>query len=83
MAHLQNCKHRNLKRYFEVGDYRFILSMNPRRKIVKAMRELQSEHPKNDTLFLGAILFLRNAALINSFEIEELVPTPTEPELAK
>ena len=72
VAHLQHCPNRILKRTFEVGDYRFLVFLNPRHRAVRSLRQIENEHPKNDTLFLGALMGLQYAKMINKFEIEPL-----------
>lgn len=80
VAHLQHCPQRILKRKFEVGGYRFWVFLNPLHRSIRALRQIENEHPKNDTLFLGALLALQKAKLIKSFEIEEL--NSSNPEIA-
>ena len=70
VGHLQYCPNRILKRTFEVGDYRFLVFLNPRHRTIRSLRQIENEHPKNEKLFLGALMGLHNAKMIHKFEIE-------------
>lgn len=74
MGHLRDCPKRQLTRKFDVGDYRFILLLNPRKKVIAALTGLVKEHPKNDKLFLGAVMGFNATKQITSFQIEEIQP---------
>ena len=69
VSHLKFCKKRKLRRLFDCLEYRFIIHLNPRHRIMDALKQLQSEYAAQPKVFLGAVPFLQNASLIDSFEI--------------
>lgn len=73
MAHLAHCKERKLHRKFVVGDYQFDVVMNPLRRNVKALRDLESELKgvAPEKAFAGALMVMRNGGYIFEFSAKK------------
>lgn len=63
---------RNLKRVFDIGPYRFSLLLNPRKKQMIALRTLAQRFPDRYQVFLGAVLYLKEAGQLHEFSLEKI-----------
>ena len=71
-SHLKGCSKRRLSRSFDVGGTRYTLLLNPKKRIMDPLNELINSNPTNDQLFLGAVLYLQYAKLIDSYVAEKI-----------
>lgn len=72
VGHLQHCNERICIRKFEIGNYRFVLYMNPLHRVVNGLKDLQKEYPDNAKFFAGSILVLKHAKFIKHYTIEKM-----------
>lgn len=72
VSHLRDCQMRNLKRVFDIGPYRFTLTLNPRKKQMIALRTLAQRYPDRYQVFLGAVLYLKEAGQLRDFSLEKI-----------
>lgn len=71
-SHLKGCPERKLKRIFQVGNFRYTLILNPKKKILNALKDLSIRYPEDSHIFLGAVRYLESAKDIDSFQIDEM-----------
>ncbi len=77
--HLAVCKSRSYPRKFTIGKHLFVVHLNPLKKYVMALKRL-AENPKmTEVAFVGALLVLKEAGHIHSYEIEPLQTPPPGP----
>lgn len=72
-AHLAGCTERKLKRVFDVGKYKFVLTMNPLHRVVRGLREVQRQikgkYPDEEKLFTAVLMYLQATGQVDSYEI--------------
>lgn len=74
--HLARCKARSYPRTFVIGKYRFVVHLNPLKRWVMALKRL-AETPKiNEQAFVGALLWMKEAGLIHSYEVIPISQAP-------
>jgi hypothetical protein len=73
MAHLAHCKERKLTRRFVVGEYRFEVILNPLKRNMKALRELEAELKgvAPEKAFAGALMAMKKAEYIFDFTVQK------------
>ena len=72
VSHLKGCPERKLKRMFDIGPYRFTITLNPHKRRIRGLRNVAEKYPDEYKIFMGAVFFMKEAGLIHDFKIEKI-----------